>query len=99
MKRTTIFIEPQLERELQALARRSGRPMAAIVREAVAQYIAADKERRPSRLGFVASGRSGRRDVAERHEELLFQPDPPATPAQPRPRSPRRRAPRRAAQA
>jgi predicted transcriptional regulator len=85
MKRTTIFIEPQLERELQALARRSGRPMAAIVREAVAQYVAADKERRPARLGFVASGRSGRSDIAERHEELLFQPDPPAPP---RPRRP-----------
>ena len=95
MKRTTIFIEPQLERELQALARRSGRPMAAIVREAVAQYVAADKERRPARLGFVASGRSGRSDVAERHEELLFQPDPPAAPPRPRPRSPRRPARRR----
>jgi len=92
MKRTTIFIEPQLERELQALARRSGKPMAAIVREAVAQYVAADKQRRPSRLGFVASGRSGRSDVAERHEELLFQPDPPAAPPRPRPRRP---APRR----
>jgi len=90
MKRTTIFIEPQLERELQALARRRGRPMAAIVREAVAQYVAADRERRPSRLGFVASGRSGRRDIAERHEDLLFQADPPATPARPRRRSPPR---------
>ena len=80
MKRTTIFIEPQLERELQALARRSGRPMAAIVREAVARYVAADKERRPARPGFVASGRSGRSDIAERHEELLFQPDPSAPP-------------------
>ena len=91
MKRTTIFIEPQLERELQALARRSGRPMAAIVREAVAQYVAADRERRPARLGFVASGRSGRSDIAERHEELLFQPDGSAPPP------PRRPAARRAA--
>ena len=97
MKRTTIFIEPQLERELQALARRSGRPMAAIVREAVALYVAADKERRPARLGFIASGRRGRSDVAERHEELLFQPDPPAQPG-PR-RSTTRRAARRRDQA
>ena len=95
MKRTTIFIEPQLERELQALARRRGRPMAAIVREAVAQYVAADRERRPSRLGFVAAGRSGRRDIAERHEDLLFQADPaPATPRPPR-RTPARSARRR----
>jgi predicted transcriptional regulator len=95
MKRTTIFIEPQLERELQALARRRGRPMAAIVREAVAQYVTADKERRPSRLSFVASGRSGRRDIAERHEDVLFQADPPAAPTRPRRRSPPRTARRR----
>ena len=95
MKRTTIFIEPQLERELQALARRNGQPMAAVVREAIAQYVAADKGRRPARLGFVASGRSGRSDVAERHEELLFQPEPPAAAPRPqrrsRPRPTRRR--------
>ena len=98
MKRTTIFIEPQVERELQALARRSGRPMAAIVREAVAQYVAAEKARRPARLGFVASGRSGRGDIAERHEDLLFQRDAPAPPPRPR-RSPPRRAARRPKQA
>ena len=92
MKRTTIFIEPQLERELQALARRSGQPMAAVVREAIAQYVAADKERRPARLGFVAAGRSGRSDVAERHEELLFQAAPPAASPRRRPSPPRRTA-------
>jgi hypothetical protein len=71
--------------------------MAAIVREAVAQYVAAEKERRPARLGFIASGRSGRSDIAERHEELLFQPDPPAPP---RPRRPTaRRVSRRRDQA
>ena len=98
MKRTTIFIEPQVERELQALARRSGRPMAAIVREAVAQYVVAERARRPARLAFVASGRSGRGDIAERHEDLLFQRDAPAPPPRPR-RSPPRRAARRPNQA
>ena len=68
--------------------------MAAIVREAVAQYVAADKERRPVRLGFVASGRSGRSDIADRHEELLFQPEPPPAP-RPRPSTTRRGARRR----
>ena len=72
MKRTTVFVDPQLERELQALARREGRPMAALVREAVAQYIAAARPKAGSGPGFMAVGRSGRADVAERHEELLF---------------------------
>jgi predicted transcriptional regulator len=75
MKRTTVFMEPQLERELQALARRDGRPMAALVREAVAQYVAAARPSRSAGPGFVAVGRSGRSDVAEKHEELLFEQD------------------------
>ena len=93
MKRTTLFIDPQLERELQALARRDGRSMAALVREAVAQYVAAARSAAPARLSFVAAGRSGRTDVADRHEELLFD----ATPAGPRsrPKAARRTAPRR----
>lgn len=86
-----MFIDPQLERELQALARREGRPMAALVREAVAQYVAAARPSRSAGPGFVAVGRSGRSDVAEKHEELLFEEPAPAA------RKPRttRTAPRR----
>jgi predicted transcriptional regulator len=94
MKRTTLFIDPQLERELQALARRDGRPMAALVREAVAQYVAAAREQGSARLGFIAVGRSGRADIADRHEELLFDTPPPLAP-RPRPKPARRAAPRR----
>lgn len=98
MKRTTLFIDPQLERELQALARRQGRPMASVVREAVAQYVAAARDEGAARLGFIAAGRSGRTDVADRHEELLFDasavPAPaPASPQRPRPKPARRRQP------
>jgi predicted transcriptional regulator len=93
MKRTTVFIDPQLERELQALARRDGRPMAALVREAVAQYVAAARPARSAGPGFVAVGRSGRSDVAEKHEEFLFTEE--AAPAARKPRGsrtvPRRR--------
>ena len=80
MKRTTLFIDPQLERELQAIARRRGQPMAALVREAVAQYVTAARAGESARLGFIGAGRSGRTDVAERHEELLFDDAAPARP-------------------
>jgi predicted transcriptional regulator len=93
MKRTTVFIDPQLERELQALARRDGRPMAALVREAVAQYVAAARGARPPKLSFVAAGRSGRADIADRHEALLFEAAP--APSRSRAKPPRRPAVRR----
>jgi plasmid stability protein len=78
MKRTTIFIEEGIERELRLVARRRGRSVAAVVRDAIAREVAA--EARPS-LSFIGVGDSGRRDVAERHEELLWKlldphPDP-----------------------
>jgi predicted transcriptional regulator len=72
MKRTTLFVPESLERDLQLLAGREGRPMAAIVREALAEYIA---HRQPARTlpSFAGAFASGRSDIAERHEELLFE--------------------------
>ena len=86
MKRTTIFIDPQSERELQGLARRLRRPVASLVREAIERYVVDARGRAARGLGFVAAGRSGRRDVAERHEELLFEAT--GEPAPPRPAKP-----------
>jgi len=80
MKRTTIFVPESLERDLQLWARREGKPVASVVREAVAAYLA---DRRPaSRLpSYAGSGDSGRRDVAERHEDTLFRElDPHGSP-------------------
>ncbi len=102
MKRTTIFLDEADERELEHLARGRGAPKASLVREAISEYLArrrGEVEAQP--LAFVAIGRSGRSDVAERHEELLFQteaerPAPPPRAASPRsPRRPRRPTSRR----
>jgi predicted transcriptional regulator len=72
MKRTTVFLDEDLERDVKALAERQGRPAASLVREALAEYV---HRHRPVGLGlsFVAAGRSGHSDVAERHEEILAQ--------------------------
>lgn len=72
MKRTTVFIDESIEADLHALARRQQRPVAALVREAVEQYVVAGRQAGPGRPGFVAIGRSGYRDTAGRHEEVLF---------------------------
>lgn len=72
MKRTTIFIDEAIEADLQALARRQQRPVAALVREAVEQYVVGQRRPRAARPGFVGVGRSGTTDTAERHEAMLF---------------------------
>jgi hypothetical protein len=71
MKRTTIFIPETLERDLQLYARRAGRPVASVVREAVAQYLT-HAGRSTALPSFASIAASGRTDVAERHEALLF---------------------------
>jgi len=72
MKRTTIFIDEAIDADLHALARRQQRPVAALVREAVEQYVVAGRQAGPARPAFVGMGASGFADTAERHEEMLF---------------------------
>ncbi len=81
MKRTTIFLPESLERDLQSEARRTGMPMASLVREALAEYVVA---RRPvvNTLSFVGCGAGAATDIAERHEELLW-PVPHGTVTEP----------------
>ena len=71
MKRTTLFIEEALEAEVKALARRRGTAAAGLVREAIARYVAEETREETRVPRFLGAGRSGRRDVAERHEEIL----------------------------
>jgi hypothetical protein len=88
MKRTTVFLPEALERDLQAEAKRRGEPMASIVREALASYVAANRSPGGS-LSFVACGAAADGQGAERHEELLWR-DPHPAGAVPRKR-PRRK--------
>jgi len=72
MKRTTLFVEESVDHELHALARRKGVPVSALVRESLARYVTEQKLGRTFALRFLGQGHSGRKDVAERHEELLW---------------------------
>ena len=100
MKRTTIFIDEKAERELDFLAQRRGEPKAMLVREAISEYLIRQRDEPGAALAFVGIGRSGRSDIAERHEELLFREAPADAapgasdggPSSPAPRARRRRS-------
>jgi len=68
MKRTTIYLEPELEVLLKLEMLRQKRPMAEIIREAVHAYVT--REPRPAPPGAGAFS-SGREDTAERTEDVL----------------------------
>ncbi len=69
MKRTTIFLPESLERQLQQVARRQDKPVAAVVREALTKHL--ESQRQPFQMPRTFD--SGRSDVATRFEELMFQ--------------------------
>jgi len=67
MKRTTFFADEQLMDELKEVAREERKTLASVVREATALYVSEKRK-----LSIVGIGSSGRSDVAEKHEELLW---------------------------
>jgi hypothetical protein len=69
MQKTTIYLDEEAYRRLKQLARARGRPPAAMVREAVAEYTARHAPRRRPRS--VGAFKSGRRDLGQRAEDLL----------------------------
>lgn len=68
MKRTTIYLDADLEMRLKMEGVRRKRPMAEIVREAVETYLAGGAAAGPPGGGAFASGR---RDTADRAEAIL----------------------------
>ena len=71
MKRTTVFIPEPLERDLRLCAKHEGRATAALVREALAVYVASHRAA-PGLPSFVGAFASGHTDTARRHEDLVF---------------------------
>jgi hypothetical protein len=68
MKRTTIYLEPELEVRLKMEGLRRKQPMAEIVREAVEAYLAREPTTGPPGAGAFASGHT---DTADRAEAVL----------------------------
>lgn len=67
--KTTVYLDAIDYRRLQAVARAQGRTTASVVREAIAVF--ATEAGRTVRPASIGAGRSGRRDLSERAEDLL----------------------------
>lgn len=71
MKRTTIFAEESLLEEIRSLSSEEGQSVSQVIREALTEHVERKRKLRKP-LSFLGVGRSGRRTVAERHEQLLW---------------------------
>lgn len=72
MKRTTIFLDEELEHRLRSAARREGRPAAGLVREALVAYLAAREAAGTPLPSIAGQFSSGHTDTSERVDELLW---------------------------
>ena len=68
MKRTTIYLDTDLEIRLKIESMRSGRPQAEVIREALEAYL---KDRHPGLPPGIGEYDSGHTDTAEHFEEIL----------------------------
>lgn len=75
MKRTTIFADEDLLSEVREISEKEKKSIAEVMREAMRTYVRKKKPKK--KLSFIAIGRSGRRDIAERHESLLWKKKSP----------------------
>ena len=74
MKRTTVFADEELLNGLKRIADEEGIPVAEAIRQALDRFVT--QRRKPKKISFLGIGRSGRKDVAKRSEELLWNKPP-----------------------
>lgn len=75
MQRTQIYLYPEQHRALLEEAAKRGISLAELVRQIVADYLARPEKRRSAPkeayLSIVGLGKSGKEDIAERHDLYL----------------------------
>lgn len=67
MVKTTVYLDRETALAIRQIAQRKNRPQAELIREALAQFAAADRPPLPS-IGAFHSGRS---DISTNYRELL----------------------------
>jgi hypothetical protein len=69
MEKTTIYLPAELRVALRDLGRRTGRPQAEIIRDAVFEYMNRQERPLPRSIGIVSSGKVQSTDVEDWLEE------------------------------
>ncbi|MSQ50581.1 MAG: ribbon-helix-helix protein, CopG family [Betaproteobacteria bacterium] len=71
MKRTTIFADDALLNQVKQASARQNKSVAQFIREALQSHVAQQRSAE-NRFAFIGKYKSGRPDIAEKHEELLW---------------------------
>ncbi|MGR3174175.1 MAG: hypothetical protein ACUZ8N_06205 [Candidatus Scalindua sp.] len=75
MKRTTIFADDYLMKELKEISKEENKSVAGVIREAMERHVR-QKRRSKRKLSFIGISKSGKKYIAEKHEDLLWKEVP-----------------------
>ncbi len=67
-----IYLEPEQQKIIDILSKTSGKSKAAIIRSCIAEFIATLPLREDPALDIMNLGASGKKDIAERHDDYLI---------------------------
>ncbi len=66
-----IYLEPEQDKVISFLSKTSGTSKAGIIRLCISRYLDSLPPEKDPALGNMKLGASGRRDIAEKHDEYL----------------------------
>ncbi len=67
-----IYLEPEQQKIIDILSKTSGKSKAAIIRSCISKFIATLPPSEDPALDIMNLGASGKRDIAERHDDYLI---------------------------
>ena len=71
MKRTTIFADDEVFLSLKRIAEEEGKTVSAVIRQVLQKFIK-EKYAAKRNISFIGIGQSGRKDISEKCEQLLW---------------------------
>jgi len=69
---TQIYLEPEQEKIIALLSKATGKSKAAIIRSCISKFLSNLPLEEDPALGIMNLGASGKKDIAERHDEYLI---------------------------
>ena len=67
-----IYLEPEQEKIISFLSKSSGKSKAAIIRSCISKFLASLPPEKDPALDIMNLGSSGKKDVAEKHDDYLI---------------------------
>ena len=67
-----IYLEPEQEKIIGVLSKKSGKSKAAIIRSCISEFISSLPPEKDPVLGIMSLGASGEKDIGEKHDKYLI---------------------------